>query len=305
MPRRSNLFQQVVTIIHQHMAGEATVEESAMLPHRVTGELREVDVVVRARVAGHEVLVAVEATAAGRRADARWVEGLVAKHNDLPASKLVLVSESGFTKQARRLADAKGAAAFAPEDLSDDEPAGKVLNGLRSIWPKTVTFTPQHSRLWVERPGQEQAWLKAPGDLMLFFENGEYLATLQEAVVELIRGNWARIIEMIGLVDIAEDMDRFFVLHAGPPWTFHFEGQPQSPCLRWDATQELHPIVGVEVTGRAVIRVSEVSLTHRRLGDVVYAYGEGEVGGQRALVVATGDEQGGKLTVRFPSDRAE
>jgi hypothetical protein len=31
MPRRSNLFQDVVAIIHRHMAEGATVEESAML----------------------------------------------------------------------------------------------------------------------------------------------------------------------------------------------------------------------------------------------------------------------------------
>lgn len=67
-------FQEVVAIIQEHMAGDATVEESGMLVHRVTGEEREVDVVIRSEVAGHEIIISVEATAVGRKADTTWVE---------------------------------------------------------------------------------------------------------------------------------------------------------------------------------------------------------------------------------------
>jgi hypothetical protein len=45
------------------MAGDATVEASAMLPTQNTGALREVDVVICAKQAGHEVIVSVEAVA--------------------------------------------------------------------------------------------------------------------------------------------------------------------------------------------------------------------------------------------------
>ena len=43
MPKRSNLFQDVVAIIHQHMAGDAEVVESAMLPNAGAGGQTEVD----------------------------------------------------------------------------------------------------------------------------------------------------------------------------------------------------------------------------------------------------------------------
>ena len=98
MPRRSNLFQDVVGIIHRHMAGEATVEESAMLEDRLTGEEQEVDVVIRGRTGQHETVVSVEATARRRKADVSWVREMVGKHQHLPTNKLVLVSESGFSK---------------------------------------------------------------------------------------------------------------------------------------------------------------------------------------------------------------
>jgi hypothetical protein len=101
VPKRTNLFQEVVEILHRHMAVDATVEASALLTSRGTGTLREVDVVIRAKQAGHEVIVSVEAMARSRKADRKWVDEMVGKHADLPTSKLVLVSEKGFTKDAR------------------------------------------------------------------------------------------------------------------------------------------------------------------------------------------------------------
>jgi len=122
MPRRTNLFQQVVTIIYRHMVEDATVEESAMLRNRLTGEDREVDVVIRSTSAGHDIAVSVEATSGSRKADASWVERMVGKHANLPTNKLVLVSEGGFTPQARQLAQQENAVALAPEDLSGTTP---------------------------------------------------------------------------------------------------------------------------------------------------------------------------------------
>ena len=107
MPKRTNLFQEVVEIIHRHMAG-AEVEPSAMLASKSTGALREVDVAITGEQAGHKVIVSVEAMSRSRKADRTWVDGMVGKHADLPTSKLVLVSEKGFTKDARAAALAAG-----------------------------------------------------------------------------------------------------------------------------------------------------------------------------------------------------
>lgn len=54
------------------------------------------------------------------------------------------------------------------------------------------------------------------------------------------------------------------------------------------------------MTGRMQMRVARVDMSQRRrLGDVIYAYGEGTVGGKRALVVLTEREDGGALTIKF------
>jgi hypothetical protein len=80
------------------------------------------------------------------------------------------------------------------------------------------------------------------------------------------------------------------------------DGVDRRVCLRWDEGPDApryDPVEKLVVVGRAVITVSEVRLSHHRLGEVQYAYGEGKVGNQDALLVATEDGIGGKLTVRI------
>jgi hypothetical protein len=64
-----------------------------------------------------------------------------AKHEHLETDKLVLVSEAGFTRQARELAEHFNIATLAPVDLGGDDPQGEVVNRLRSLWPKAVSLT--------------------------------------------------------------------------------------------------------------------------------------------------------------------
>lgn len=90
LPRRSNLFQDIVGIIHRHMAGNATVTESALLMNRTTGKEREVDVVIMGETAGHKVTIAVEATSRGRRADVPWVEQMLESMQIFPPTSLCL-----------------------------------------------------------------------------------------------------------------------------------------------------------------------------------------------------------------------
>ena len=112
MPKRTNLFQDVVSIIHEHLAGDAKIERSAMLRNRLTDELREVDVVLRTRNGpGYETIIGIEAVGRGRAAAVDWVESMVAKHQNLPTNQVVLIAEGGFSEQARSLALAERAAA--------------------------------------------------------------------------------------------------------------------------------------------------------------------------------------------------
>lgn len=71
-----------------------------MLTHRLTGEEREVDIVLKYKLGIHDVLVSIECIDRKRKADSTWVETMAKKHEFLPTSKLVLWSSSGFYKPA-------------------------------------------------------------------------------------------------------------------------------------------------------------------------------------------------------------
>jgi hypothetical protein len=312
MPKRSNLFQDVVAIVHRHMAGDATVEESALLTNRETGAKREVDVVIRTHVAGHDVVVSVEASATSRPADIEWVEQMLRKHSKLPTNTLVLVSAGGFTAAARREAEAGGAAAIAPEDLTANDPQRAVLNRLPKVWPKVVSLTPNAVKIHITRPtqgGDEQAWFRAMQDHLIYFENGEVIGTALEVLQAFIHENFETLAKQIGLADVTETMTSEFVLQIGPPWTMRDDHAVERHlAVRYedgDAGPEFHRIDAATVTGTAALEANEpIELEHRKLGDVAYAYGEGKVGNVPALIVATEGEERATVTLRTRDSEA-
>lgn len=106
MPARTNKFQRLVYEIERQLAPlGAVVEESAMLPERVSGELREVDILVSLDKGHHRVRIGIECQDKSRPATKQWVEATAKKHEELGINKTVLVSSSGFYSAARRRAE--------------------------------------------------------------------------------------------------------------------------------------------------------------------------------------------------------
>ena len=46
MPKRTNIFQRLVKLLHDRLDANWVVNESEMLVHRLTGEEREVDILM-------------------------------------------------------------------------------------------------------------------------------------------------------------------------------------------------------------------------------------------------------------------
>lgn len=118
MPARSTPFQKLVHHIQAQLAEGHSVQESAMLRHRLTGEEREVDVVIRSAVGEHPIVVSIECIDRKRRADSTWVEQMKAMHEHLETDRLVLVSRSGFYKPALSLAASLGIATYTPDEAT-------------------------------------------------------------------------------------------------------------------------------------------------------------------------------------------
>lgn len=303
MPKRTNLFQSVVAIIQRHIAGDAEVEESAELTDALTGDVCEVDVVIRGRTGGHDVTVSIEASKTARPATVEWVREMIGKHEHLETNKLVLVSGSGFSAAARKRAEKDGVATFEPRDLSDDDADHGVLGALRAIWPKQVTFIPTQARVLVDHPDHDgPTWFWVGADLDLFFDDRQVVGTLEEAVRKLVADNFRRIADQIGLRDIEEDSNPDYELEAGPEWAATVDG-----VKRWlfvestDSTgrAELLRIQALHVDGKAAIRVTDpIQLSKGKLFDVGFGFGESKLAGAESLVVVTEDESGRRITVR-------
>ena len=305
VPKRTNLFQEVVEIIHGHMAEDATVEASAMLRDGRTGYDREVDVVIRSRSAGYEIVVSVEAVGRSRKATVEWVEQVVRKHQHLPTNKLVLVAERGFSEQARAVAESEGAVALAPEDLTGDDPAGRVVSTIRSLWPKVVTFNPEEFGVnFDDADAPKEGWPSESPPV--YADDSTLLAeTLAEYVVTEYRESFPELMSQIGLADMTSDAVR--------EWVFTLEnghvmlnGVRRRVCLL-NEDGHLYSLKRITAKGKAVIRVSEIPLTHGRLGqvEVLFSYGEGKVAGRDTLVVLSepeGEERG-KLTLRIRPEK--
>jgi hypothetical protein len=308
MPKRTNLFQEVVEILHRHMAGDAPVEASAMLPSQKTGALREVDVVIRAKQAGHDVIVSVEAMARSRKADRQWVEQMVAKHADLPTSKLVLVSEKGFTKDARRAAFADNAVPLAPEDIRSGNPEEDVMNAVPALWPKVVSFTVEELSVKFTDGGVPlDGWGDVPATVFVPDEGDGVivLGDLMDLVQRLYGARFDELMKQIDVANATEDSVKKFTLVVAPA-----EGDelqlPVDGILKTlfllnenGVGYSLRRVVAV---GKGEIKVGRIPLTQGRLGDwsVSFGYGEGKVGDRDALVVVSEQDEGqAQITLRI------
>lgn len=311
VPQRTNLFQQVVRIIHEHLAGDGVlVEESAMLTNRLTGKNREVDVVLRSTAAGHEFVIGVEA--ASRQPNpisVEWVEQMIAKHANLPTDKVVLVSESGFTTQARDLAIKEYMVPLAPEALREGDPAFPIVDALRSLWPKHVDVSPQSLRMWVDYPGEGVMWGSPSWDVEVIADDGSSFTLL--SLVGALLGTpdlWGQLREELNLANITEDFETQIAIGTGPNWALEVGGKRHTLFVSRDDGEntELQRIDAIEFTSKITIKVSEeIPLHHRRLAeiDVNYAFGEGSISGTPALIVATEGKHGSyRVTTRLNPD---
>jgi hypothetical protein len=119
MPARSNEFQRLVFAIQRQLADYARVRESQFLINRKTGSAREVDIVVEVDIAGSTLVISVECTAVNRPVEVGWVERMSAKHQALPTNKLILLSKSGFTKDAITTAEIEGIEVLSFKEATD------------------------------------------------------------------------------------------------------------------------------------------------------------------------------------------
>ena len=305
MPKRTNAFQSVVYLIKKHV-GEAGAKvcESAQLLDSATGKEREVDVVsLETEMDGHEILVGFECAARGRRPTVEWIEQMYGKHSTLPTDRLVLISESGFTPQARVKAKALGIEAVVPDretDLSIDELVHRLTRlrftnlNLLNIENVYVTLGATET----ENREENIHLLPSSGEMHVFTASHEFIGTIKDVVnVFMTIAVQDRSLFEEVLLNAADDT-KFFELSIDPPelpigdppapHRIHFEKTEPVPHLRM--------IEQIRIDGKAQIERSSFPLRHGILQDVPYSWGESVMEGRPAVAVVTKDNDQLKIT---------
>ncbi|WP_433678154.1 hypothetical protein [Nocardia sp. CA-119907] len=287
MPKRSNLFQEVMAIVHELINGdEAKVTESKYLPDGFTGQTREVDICIERENPGSDpFIIGIECRDhPGRKQTIEWVEQMFGKHH-LLTHKLILISSSGFTRPALAKAEALKIHTITPsvnEGLRD-----ALVGHLKALWAKMFQHVPEALKLILEHPdGSVHEFQTGIGGRVapdIFNADGELMGT---------GGDFIRfIIDSVPPGDAVyrdtESGKRHFWIVADLHLLANTTGELIKFYVRESESKELFRIIGAEVSGTLHVQSEEMTLSHSRFGEVAYSYGSASVGGNRIVAVST------------------
>ena len=153
MPKRSEPFQELIAALTQTLrqAGDVITPTAMVKDNVVPRARREVDIYVETEAEGHKVVMGIECRAWKRKQSVEWVEAMHGKHSHLPIDTTVLVSSSGFTRNALVLAEHFKIKAVTPQDVAPGF-VGEVVNNLKSLWMKRFDLTPESMTVVFDPP---------------------------------------------------------------------------------------------------------------------------------------------------------
>ncbi|MFG1625447.1 hypothetical protein [Kribbella sp. NPDC049227] len=285
MPARSNDFQAVVYFVKKHIAPDAAVTESAMLVDRITGQRREVDVLITATLAGQQLSIGIEARDHKRRQGIEWVEQVAQKHSSLPINQTVLVSSSGFTKRAEERAALLGIEAVTPsQSIRQDGPLAALQ---LSIEAREVRWTGEVDvRVLCE--GQESG-AELDLEARLFAADGTYLCTAQTFVQEALANIDTTTLGTVTAT--ANPKSNWLQIRIEPVLAHHPRTAEQTTVHIASPTSDsgLSRILRAQIAVSTQLRIVPLGMSSQQLQGVEYAVGRGQVLDQDALMVVTTD----------------
>ncbi|MEB3024066.1 restriction endonuclease [[Mycobacterium] crassicus] len=273
-----------------------------MLIDSVLGVPREVDIAVEGGVSDHKVVVGIECRAHARPQTVEWVEAMYGKHAHLPTDKLVLVSSSGFTRNALKLAEHLNIEAITPAAVTPGF-IGRVVNNLSSVWAKQFSFTAEKVALSFDPPvespdGTTSDRLEVPPGVNLHRGDSSVICMVGEFVQGVMRNN----------VDLRQPVFRDatagvsnFTMELGDPLA---NGEPVYVCADDPGPpQTLRRITKVEIAGTVNAFVAEMPLTHAEYKGTPFSAGTLEVGDDTHHWLITEGAEGPRIGVRvLPKD---
>ena len=93
-------YQESVAVLYEQLEGFGTVQRNVYLPDLVTGQSRQVDVMIEMTERGHSLRMLIDAKFHSTPLDVKDVEEVVALSQAVGANKTIIVAANGFTSPA-------------------------------------------------------------------------------------------------------------------------------------------------------------------------------------------------------------
>lgn len=101
-------YQEAVAEFYEQIDDFGNVRRNVMVPDKITGQPRQIDVLVEIEVKGHSLRMVVDAKFHATPIDVREVESVLALAEAVGAHKSIVVAANGWTVPAKRKADHVG-----------------------------------------------------------------------------------------------------------------------------------------------------------------------------------------------------
>lgn len=97
-------YQEAVAILYERAEGIGEVRRDVRIPDKVTGQPRQIDVLIELGSKGHTVKILIDAKFHSSKIDVKNVDEVLALSDAVNACKAVIVSANGWTEPAFRRA---------------------------------------------------------------------------------------------------------------------------------------------------------------------------------------------------------
>jgi len=97
-------YQEAVACLYEQAEGVGTLRRNVMIPDKITGQHRQVDVLIEIETKGHVIRVLIDAKFHANPIDVKVVEEVLTLAEATRANKAVIVAPNGWTKPAEKKA---------------------------------------------------------------------------------------------------------------------------------------------------------------------------------------------------------
>lgn len=101
-------YQEAVAVLYKQTDGFGNVSKNVTVPDKITGQPRQIDVLIEISAKGHPVKLVVDAKFHASPIDVREVESVLALADAVGANKAIIVAANGWTEPAQKKADHAG-----------------------------------------------------------------------------------------------------------------------------------------------------------------------------------------------------